>query len=85
MHSKNTYVIWDASSYFSVKMTEIYVISTLNFKWCILFEMFYVIITYLFLLCVALIRMALHFINYSIVKNIVNGEKYIDKDVCDRQ
>ena len=27
---KHNYVIWDASSYFSVKMTEIYVISTLK-------------------------------------------------------
>ena len=31
-------MLWDASSYFSVKMTEIYVISTLNFKRCILFD-----------------------------------------------
>ena len=33
MHAQQKHnVIWDASSYFSVKMTEIYVISTLNFK-----------------------------------------------------
>ncbi len=48
----NYYVIWDASSYFSVKMTEIYVISTWNFKWCILFEMFYVLCVHMMCNCV---------------------------------
>ncbi len=39
--------IWDASSYFSVKITEIYVISTRNFirYICVSFDMFYVTVT----------------------------------------
>ena len=49
MHAHNRVYIaktLDASSYFSVKMTEMYVISTLNF---VLFN--YVTVTNIFLLC----------------------------------